>query len=58
MRELIAPFGMVYRSKLDYDVWGKYIALGIGDSEENWELVSEEVIEEYLKNNNIKTYLE
>lgn len=42
MKELIAPFGMVYRSKSDYDVWSKYVTLHDGDSEDDWELVTEE----------------
>lgn len=41
MIELIAPYGYVYRNKLNYDIYGKIICLGINDSEDNWELIEE-----------------
>lgn len=40
-RELIAPYEMVYRNKINQEFFGKHIVLGIGDTEYNWELIYE-----------------
>lgn len=53
MKTIIATFGMVYRNKNKKSIFGKYIELKNNDTEDNWELVYEEIVEEYLKNNNI-----
>lgn len=39
--ELIAEEGFVYALKTDNSIRGKRISLGIGDSEDNWELIEE-----------------
>lgn len=45
MRELIAPDGYVYALKSDNMIYGKRIYLGTNDSDENWELIEEKIIE-------------
>ena len=43
MTELIAAEGYVYALKSDNNIYGKRIALGLLDSEDNWELIREPI---------------
>lgn len=51
MEELIAPFEMVYRSKLDKSIFAKYITISNTDSKDNYELVTEVQAERERGNN-------
>lgn len=51
MIELIAPDGFIYINKLDNNIQGKIIVLGVDESPDNWELIPEKI---NIENENIE----